>query len=166
MESQQADATSWYCKKPLNMKDQWLQVLNLLNIDIAECIILYKECTVPWFCLSFSVFIRHLSMPSGLLQASCFQNLLKFSTNVHRDSKVNWLEYGGQRSRSLWPHGIQFLWTPYLKNALIMLKWCLIVIRWWCYDIWYPSTTSVLSASSWSVADSSSKKNNSSFNSC
>lgn len=33
MESQQADATSWYSKNPLNMKDQWLQVLKLLNID-------------------------------------------------------------------------------------------------------------------------------------
>ena len=32
------------------------------------------------------------------------ENLLLFGRDVHLDSKMNCLEFGGQGSRSLWPH--------------------------------------------------------------
>jgi len=78
----------------------------------------------------------------GILFSGCLSNIsviswgnfFKYGTNMPLDSKMNWLDFGGQRSRSPWPHKTQFwpcgcsnwgtpLGNPFrfgLKNKLIL----------------------------------------------
>lgn len=42
----------------------------------------------------------------------------KFGTNLHLDLGTNWLDFGGQWSKSLWLHGIALSGTPYFKSTL------------------------------------------------
>lgn len=40
-------------------------------------------------------------------------NFFKFDTNIHLHSRINWLEFGGQRPRPLWPYR-RYFWP--LRN--------------------------------------------------
>ena len=53
-----------------------------------------------------------------------WRNFFKFGINVLLDSRMNWLDFGGQRSRSLWPHV-----CPILVISLELLEWIE-----WCMD--------------------------------
>ncbi len=57
----------------------------------------------PWSHYVFGLSVR----PSG---CGIF---FRICTNVHSDSQMSWLDFGGQRSRSLWPHV-----HPLLVNSL------------------------------------------------
>ena len=64
----------------------------------------------------------------GIMLSGCYISNMPFSgissnlvyTYVHLDSKMNWLDFGGQRSSSLWPHKTYF-W-PSLKNSFNNLE--------------------------------------------
>ena len=46
-------------------------------------------------------------------------NLFKFDSNVHLDSRIGWLDFGGQRSRSLWPRRTCFFFFLHLESHLL-----------------------------------------------
>ena len=77
-----------------------------LNIQFDPLILVVKgqkvKVTWPWVVLNT---IYHV-ITSG--------------TNIHLDLRVTWVEFGGQRSRSLWPHKAHIfaLWMQYLRNDL------------------------------------------------
>jgi len=49
-------------------------------------------------------------------------NFFKFNTNIHLDSRSNWW-FGGQRSRSRWPHKTPLLKTSHSSYDIISHRW-------------------------------------------
>jgi len=75
------------------------------------------------------------------------QKFFKFGTNVHLDSRMNWLNFGGQRWRLWWPHKMQFWsceldisvtpWGNLLKFSKYSLGLKSILVQICCTVKWY-----------------------------
>lgn len=82
-------------------------------------------------CPSKSGVLDISEMPQG--------NFFQFGTNVHLDSRMNWLDFRGQRSRLLWPHKTRFL--AITQELIYKLRQSFTEmsnrIKWWSGDILY-----------------------------
>ncbi len=53
---------------------------------------------------------------------NALRNFFKFDTDIHLDSRMNWLDFGGQRSRSLWPRITHFWLSSSIITCSLMTR--------------------------------------------